>query len=70
MKPAFHREPAVAGLFGQIDFTDPGQVSTSKCAMTTIFPPNLPREFSVTLVTASLASASFQTYTNSPDVCP
>jgi hypothetical protein len=37
---------------------------------TTIFPPNLPKEYSVTFVTASLGSASFQTYTNSPDICP
>jgi len=37
---------------------------------TTIYPPHLPQEYSVTLVTASLGSASFQTYTNSPDICP
>ena len=37
---------------------------------TTIYPPNLPNEYSVTFVTASLGSASFQTYTNSPDICP
>jgi hypothetical protein len=37
--------------------------------ITTIYPPNLPKEFSVTLVTAS-NSASFETYTNSPDICP
>lgn len=36
---------------------------------TTIYPTNLPKEYSVTLVTASLASASFKTYTNSPDTC-
>jgi len=35
---------------------------------TTIYPTNLPKEFSVTLVTSG--SNSFQTYTNSPDVCP
>ena len=36
--------------------------------ITTIYPPNLPKEFSVTLLTSN--SNSFQTYTNSPDICP
>ena len=42
----------------------------AQTSQTTIYPPNLPKEYSVTFVTASLGSATFETYTNSPDICP
>ncbi len=43
-----------------------GQTTT----VTTIYPPNLPQEYYVTVVTASTVSGSNKTYVQQPDTCP
>jgi hypothetical protein len=42
-----------------------GQMTTE----TTVYPPNLPQEYWVTVVTASTFSASNQTFVQQPDTC-
>jgi hypothetical protein len=37
--------------------------------VTTIYPPNLPQQYSVKVVTATTVGAGFQTYVQQPDTC-